>query len=107
MGFAALIPMLLPLVQQFLKGKSGDELSDTVGNNSDLIQQLAGMLSNNGQSGQLQSLFGQLQPQMPTNNNSDILMKLMDLQSKLGDLNLEVAKNGFQIEKLIEKSVKK
>lgn len=39
---AELISVLLPLIQSFLKGKSGDELSTLLGNNPDALRGLLG-----------------------------------------------------------------
>lgn len=39
---AELITVLLPLIQSFLKGKSGDDLSTLLGNNPDVLKGLLG-----------------------------------------------------------------
>lgn len=48
MNFAAIIGMLLPLLTNFLKGKSGDDLSGMLTNNQDMITKLLSGLGNNG-----------------------------------------------------------
>jgi len=59
MNFAALLPILLPLITQFLKGKSGDDVSGMLNGNQDVLANLLGNhspLQGGGESGALSAL---------------------------------------------------
>ena len=65
MNLAALLPLLLPFLTQFMKGKSGDELSALLGNNQSAIQAALGGGALGGQMQQGDSASALLATLMP------------------------------------------
>lgn len=80
-GLSAIIPVIIPLITKFLKNKSGEDLAGMVDGNSDVIQQVIGMLA----SGQISIGAAPGASNMATSNNSnnsaEVMGRLFDLQS--------------------------
>lgn len=87
MNFATLIPMLLPLLQEFLQGTSGAQLSTILGNNASAITKAAAALPSSGTPDSavniINSLLPVLKPAAATIDPAALESALANIQSDL------------------------